>query len=164
MSFPFVTRRRYETDLAGAKAEASRQRRRAERAEEKAATEVAARREITTLFMELDTEHDKVVHRTAALCTELEELRDAAGIEAQARRQAERIARLQKEVARAREELDEERKNSGALNRQVTALQKQVDDALGLNDPKVAAGAAWQDRREQRMRFDKPSAEEATAS
>jgi hypothetical protein len=34
-------------------------------------------------------------------------------------------------------------------------LQARFDDLLGLNDPAITAGETWQDRREQKMRYDK---------
>jgi hypothetical protein len=34
-------------------------------------------------------------------------------------------------------------------------LQQRLDQATGLDTAPVAAGAGWQDRREQKMRFDK---------
>lgn len=34
-------------------------------------------------------------------------------------------------------------------------LQNQLDDALGLNTSAVAHGAGWQDRRENKLRWDK---------
>jgi hypothetical protein len=37
------------------------------------------------------------------------------------------------------------------LERRIEHLEQQLDDALGLNDPAVRAGAAWQSRR-----MDKP--------
>ena len=50
-------------------------------------------------------------------------------------------------VARLVRERDSEK-------RRADHLQKQWDDALGLDHPAVAAGETWQDRREKKMRYD----------
>lgn len=154
--FGFVTTRRHAAELASAAVEANRQRELRLKAEEIARVEVEARRAITAQYCALSDEHDQTVRRNQSLCAQLEELKDAAGIEARARRSAERIARLQKAVVRARKE-------AADAGRRASTLQGQLDDALGLNRPAIAEGAFWQGRREQRMRFDKPTAEEATA-
>lgn len=144
MSWPLVWRRNRDADVAAANAETVRQRKRAEKAEEVARVEVEARRSITGRYCELSDEHDQTVRRNQSLCAQLAELEDAAGIEAKARRQADRIAYLQNEVSRARKELAEERDKSSSLGRQVKALQKQVDEALGLDATTIRSSAPWQ--------------------
>lgn len=42
-----------------------------------------------------------------------------------------------------------------AEKRRADRLQAQWDDVFGLNKPEVVAGETWQDRREQKMRYDK---------
>ena len=143
MRFPIVPRRRHEQELAAAKTEADRLRERAEKAEGIARSEVAARRTITAQYCALSDEHDLVVSRNTSLSAQLDELKDAAGAVALARRQADRIAELLEEAARAREEIAD-------AHRQAAHLQKQLDDAFSLDDPKVAAGERWQDRREDK--------------
>jgi hypothetical protein len=154
MSWPIVSRRRYEADLAAAKAETNRQRERAEKAEETARTELAARRTITRQHAELDADNRRLTGRNSALAKQLEAAQVGGGFDqAAARRTAQRIARLQKAVARARTEAAEERDAR-------RALQKRWDGAFGMDDdPAITAGADWQDRREHHMRYDKPTAE-----
>lgn len=144
MKWPLVWRRNADADAAAWRAEANRQRERAEQAEEDLSAEVAARRSITAQYCALSDEHDQAVRRNQSLCAQLDEAKDAAGIEAHARRQADRIAYLTNEVARARKELAEERDKSSSLTRQVNALQKQVDDALGLDPGGIRSSAPWQ--------------------
>ncbi|NUQ95342.1 MAG: hypothetical protein HOY79_01830 [Streptomyces sp.] len=153
MRLPIVSRRRSEAELADAKAEAQRQRQRAERAETIARTEVRDRRRISAMYSDLFDELTQSNRRNQGLCTQLDEAKDAAGLEAQARQSADRIARLQKAVARARAEAAEERYGH-------RAVQRQLDDALGPNDPAITEGARWQERRHDKPR----TVKEATAS
>lgn len=60
----------------------------------------------------------------------------------QVARLAQRLAAMETEHA----------KQLAARDRQVSRLQARLDDALGLNDGRVAAGADWQDRREDKPR------------
>lgn len=57
-------------------------------------------------------------------------------------RLAQRLAAMETEHAR----------ELAARDRQVSRLQTQLDDALGLNGDRVAAGAEWQTRREDKPR------------
>lgn len=155
-------RKTAEDGVAVWKAEAARQRKRAEKAERIARTEVSARRTIAELYAELcdshglpvpvDPDHPDRQHAKQAMARF-----DAA----QARKAADQIAALITETAKARREAAEER-------RRADGLQTQLDDALGLTEPKIAAGSDWQARRETRMQYDpptaKPTTEEATAS
>ncbi|MGW5477626.1 hypothetical protein [Streptomyces sp. NPDC004008] len=105
MRLPIVSRRRYDDDLADAKAEANRQRERAEKAEAVATTEVANRRTITDQYSQLYDTHERVVRRHRALCAQLEAAQVGAGFDAaKAKQTADRIARLRKAVAKARAE------------------------------------------------------------
>jgi hypothetical protein len=71
-------------------------------------------------------------------------------------------ARLARDNASLREELDTYRKATPsdwqakyeAEKKRADRLQTQWDDLLNLNSPEVAEGAKWQDRREQKMRYD----------
>jgi hypothetical protein len=65
-----------------------------------------------------------------------------------AARLEQRIERLQRVGARLLAAASEER-------RRADRVQKRLDQALGLDHALIAAGAKWQDRREQKMRFDK---------
>jgi hypothetical protein len=157
MSWPIVSRRRHEADLAAAKAETARQRERADRAEDNAKTWRAAQQVAARQFSEADAANKRLAGWNTALATRLETAQVGGGFDqAGACRTAERIARLQKAVARARTEAAEERAAR-------TALQKQWDGVFGLDDdPAIAAGTGWQDRREHHMRYDKPTVQEAS--
>lgn len=144
MKFPFVWRKAAEDETATWKAEADRQRRRAERAETTAATEVRARRQINALYSDLFDEHERTVRGNRRLCVQLQDAQSGASVEAQARRAADRIARLQKAVARGRAEAAKERANSAGLARQVKSLQKRLDDAVGLDAMGIRDSAPWQ--------------------
>ncbi|MFI1165573.1 hypothetical protein ACH4UM_18650 [Streptomyces sp. NPDC020801] len=103
MRFPIVSRRRYDAELAAVKAETNRQRERAEKAEQDARTELAARRTITQQHADLAAANRRLAGRNRALAERLEAAQVGAGFDAvQAKRTAERIARLQRAVARAR--------------------------------------------------------------
>lgn len=155
--FPFIWRKTAEDETAVWKTEADRQRRRAERAEATAGTEVRARRQIAGLYSDLFDEHAQAVRRIQSLCVQLEDARNAASAETKARQTAARIARLQKAVATGRAE-------AAAARAERKAVQRQLDDALGLNTAAVDLGESWQARREQRMRFDTPATTKASAS
>ncbi|MFF0790414.1 hypothetical protein [Streptomyces spiralis] len=105
MKWPLVWRRNVDADSAAWKAEATRQRERAEKAEQNARTELAARRTITQQHADLDAANRRLVGRNRALTERLEAAQIGSGFDAaQARRTAQRIARLQRAVARARAE------------------------------------------------------------
>jgi hypothetical protein len=59
--FPFVWLKTAEADIAGWKAEANRQRKRAERAEGVAAAEVRVRRRVTALYADLHDEYEAAI-------------------------------------------------------------------------------------------------------
>lgn len=42
-----------------------------------------------------------------------------------------------------------------AEKKRADRLQSQLDDALGLNEAAVTLGETWQNRRDQKMRYDK---------
>ena len=162
MAWPFVWRKTADAETAVWKERAGQYSKRAKKAEGRAETEASAKRTIAELYADLCDSHglpvpvdpDHPDRRQAARVM-------AAFDEAQARKAADRIARLQKAVAEGRTE-------AATARRQADSLQQQLDDALGLNQPAVAAGSGWQDRRETRMQYDpppaKPTAEEATTS
>jgi hypothetical protein len=102
----FVTRRRYETDLTAARAEAARQRKRADNAETSARTWQATAETAARQFAEADSANRRLAGRNNALAERLEAVQTASGFDrAQAKATADRIARLQRAVARARHEL-----------------------------------------------------------
>ena len=157
MSWPLVWRRNRDADVAAATAETGRLREQRDKAVREQETAEFNRKQITDLYSELYDEHERAVRRNQSLCALLDEAKTAAGVQAEARRQADRIARLCRAVTKARAEAAEDK-------RRADHLQARWDDLLGLNTPAIDKGASWQDRREQRMRFDKPTTEEATAS
>lgn len=162
MGWPFVWRKTADAETAAWKKLAEQRLQRAEKAERAAKTEGAAKRTIAELYAELcdshglpvpvDPDHPDRQHAKQAM---------VRFDEAQARKAADQIAALITETAKARREAAEER-------RRANGLQTQLDDALGLTEPKIAAGSDWQARRETRMQYDPPTAtptaEEATAS
>lgn len=146
MRFPFVWRKTAEDETAIWKAEADPQRVRADKAVRDLRTSEFNRRQIAALY----DEQEQVTRRNSAA-------RQDGFDEERARRAADRIARLARGVARARAEAATE-------TRRADQLQMRLDDAVGLNTAAVALGESWQQRRQPRMPFDKPTAEEATAS
>lgn len=66
----------------------------------------------------------------------------------QAKTSAAECARLEQELEGARQPDVE------ALRRRIRHLEGQLDAATGLNSAAVALGATWQERREQKMRYD----------
>lgn len=61
---------------------------------------------------------------------------------------ADRIAGLEQDLKDAR------RPDVEALHRRIRRLEKDIDNATSLDSAAVALGATWQDRREQKMRYD----------
>ena len=165
MKFPFIWRRTAEVETNVWKVLAGQRLERAKKAERAAATEASAKRTIAALYADLCDSHGLPMPVDPDYPDRQQAARVMAAFdEAQARKAADRIARLQKAVARGRVEAASER-------RRADGLQARLDDAVGLNTPKIAAGSDWQDRRETRMQYDPPTskptvtptAEEATA-
>lgn len=133
-----VWRRTAEAETAVWKAEADRQRKRAEQAEKSLKTEVAARRRATELYSDLFDEHERVTGRNALLlCAEVKEAKAAVFDEAKAKQAADRIADLQKGITEARAE-------ARAEKRRADGLQKRLDDAVGLKPHGIADSRPWQ--------------------
>ncbi|MFE2712309.1 hypothetical protein ACFXKI_10030 [Streptomyces mirabilis] len=175
MRWPLVWRSRSDADLAAARAETARLRlerdaARTERAAFRTAAvsasekftdativndcltdDLTAAREQLAEYSgrrtvgEVLEEHD--VHRKAL----------AAAIDAGLDRNWEQLIAA---AARVHKAAGEWMADHEAEKRRADGLQAQLDDALGLNAPAVDAGSSWQDRREQRMKFDKPTAAE----
>jgi hypothetical protein len=161
VKWPFVWRKTADAELAVWKKRAGEYLQRAKTAERAAATEASAKRTIAALYADLCDSHGLPMPVDPDCPDRQQAARVMAAFdETQARKAAARIARLQKAVADGRAEAAAER-------RRADGVQRQLDDALGLNQPAVAAGSGWQDRRETRMKYDpptaKPTAEEATA-
>lgn len=62
---------------------------------------------------------------------------------------ADAVARVGVDQAAEVERLTGELEKQRRINR---SLHRQLDDALGLDRPEIAAGAGWRDRREDRAR------------
>jgi hypothetical protein len=77
----FVTRRRYETDLTAARAEAARQRKRADNAETSARTWQATAETAARQFAEADSANRRLAGRNNALAERLEAVQTASGFD-----------------------------------------------------------------------------------
>lgn len=129
--FGLTTTRRLRAEVADAKAEARRQRQRAETAEQKAATAKYNREQALRQSAELEgrlLELGKQLARLAEADSE-----HAAGLEQRVARQRRVGARILAAYA--------------AECRRADLLQARLDDACGLNDPAVTEGRYWQGRR-----------------
>lgn len=156
MRLPYISRRQHEAEIAELRAqseEVEAKRRRLARwlADEKAANKrlgeelAAARRELARYkgartVPEVLEEHD--VHRKA--------LADAihAGWHLNWQQLIDTARRTYEGAAEWRADFEAEKKRADHL-------QARLDQALGLDAAAVSAGETWQERREQKMRFDK---------
>lgn len=132
MRLPFVSLRRYEDAVAGQ--ERLREERDQARKDHKSAQEAA--KTAAALFTRADNTLAAISKTNECLTADLDAAR---------KQLAAQDARTDL-VPRA--DFEEEKKRADHL-------QQRLDQATGLDDPAIAAGAAWQDRREQKMRFDK---------
>jgi len=131
MGWPFMWRKTAEAETAVWKERAARQQKRAERAERTAKTEVANRRTIAELYADLCDSHGLPVPVDPDQPDRQRAQQTMARFdEEQARKAANRIARLRKGVARAREEAAAER-------RRASHLQGRLDDAVGLKRHRI---------------------------
>lgn len=160
MKFPIVTRRRFEDELAAAKAETSRQRQRAENAEKTAETAKFNRGQALDQNAALDAANRRLDGRNRALAERLEAAQVGSGFDAAAAKTtANRIAELVKEAAQARAEAAEARALGRQHQRQAEHLQKRLDEALGMEAGRIQDSAPWQPG------FQKPNlGKEASAS
>lgn len=134
-----------QADLAAARAEANRQRERADKADARAETEIEARRTITRQHAELDATNTRLEGRNKALGERLAEAQVANGFNpVAARRTAERIATLQKAAAEGRDEAAKARAEAKRERKYVAHLQKELDNALGLPPGGPLSSALWQ--------------------
>lgn len=134
-----------QADLAAARAEANRQRERAEKADARAETEIEARRTITRQHGELDAANTRLTSRNKALGNQLAAAQAANGFDpVKARRTAERIAALQKAAAEGRDEAAKARAEAKRERKYVAHLQKELDNALGLPPGGPLSSAVWQ--------------------
>lgn len=76
-------------------------------------------------------------------------------------RYQQRLARLAYAVVRLRRELTTAEDNLAAAERRARALQARLDMALGLDEPGIALGSGWQQRREDKPRTHSTTKEDA---
>ncbi|MFE9127017.1 hypothetical protein ACFYOF_16630 [Streptomyces sp. NPDC007148] len=114
MRWPFVLRRRYDDELAAAKEQVNRLRRRAENAETAAKAELGARRTVVEQNAVLDAACRRLAGRNRALTEQLEAAQVGAGFDrARAVAAANRIAQAPRAVARARADVAESAPEKG---------------------------------------------------
>ncbi|MDX3575927.1 hypothetical protein [Streptomyces sp. FL07-04A] len=145
MRVPFVSRRRYDDDLAAARAEAARLREQRDTARNDEETARFNRERILHQLAAADAANRRLSGRNLELGARLAQYAEAdpeyaASLEA-------RLKRALRAAVRYRSDLREEK-------RRADTAQNSLDVFLGLDHPAVAAGASWQDRREQKMRYD----------
>lgn len=139
--FRLVTRRRYEEDLAAAKAETDRQRKRAITAAEASVTAEFNRGQVLRLNAELDAANRRLAGRNLALGERISKLTEA---------DPEYAAALERRVARLRTVGRRILAAYGAELKRATHLQARLDDACSLDDPAVTAGRHWQSVRQDK--------------
>lgn len=138
MGWLFVWRKTAKAETAVWKERAARQQKRAERAERTAKTEVANRRTIAELYADLCDSHGLPVPVDPDQPNRRRAQQTMARFDkAQAHKAADRIARLQKAVAAAREEAATQR-------RRANQLQDRLDDAVGLKPHRIVDSRWWQ--------------------
>lgn len=143
--FGLVTARRYREDLAAVRAEANRQRERAEKAERIARTEVEARRSVTRQNAELDGANIRLTGHVQALGKRVLEAQVANGFNpVAAKKAAERIATLQKAAAAGREDAAMARAEARRERKRGDRLQRELDNALGMPSGGLLDSAPWQ--------------------
>ncbi|MGW7495405.1 hypothetical protein ACWGKA_14035 [Streptomyces luteogriseus] len=133
MRIPLIWRRTADATEQVWKDRVDYWRQRAEAAERQLGTEVAARRTATRQFADLHDEHQRLTRDNATLIAQ-----SARFDGSKARRAADRIARLQRAVARARSERTTEA-------RRADHLQQRLDDAVGLHHGgRISDSRTWQ--------------------
>jgi hypothetical protein len=141
--FGLVTRRRYQRDIDAARAEIDRQRRRADQAQNNAATAIFNRGQMLRQLAEADAANRRLHERNLELGRRVSQLAESDPEHAAALER--RVARLVKVGARLLAAYVAEK-------RRADQLQARLDDALGLNTTAVIEGSRWQQRREDRDR------------
>jgi hypothetical protein len=152
--FGLTTTRRLRAELTAAKAETDRQRERAEKAIEAKETAETNRAQVLRQNADQDTANRRLHDRNLELGRRISRLTEADPEYATALEQ--RVARLKKVAGRLAAAVVAERQRA-------SSVQKQMDTFLGLDAAAIADGATWQDRRQTRMRFDKPTGKEVTS-
>ncbi|MEU2443513.1 hypothetical protein ABZ588_08335 [Streptomyces althioticus] len=130
----FVTRRRYEDELAAAKHEIRRQRERAEAAEEKASTAEFNREQILRQLAEADAANRRLHGRNLELGKQVSALAES---------DLEYAAHLERRVARLKKVGKRIVAAWAREQRRADRLQERLDDAVGLSTTIVDSGR-WQ--------------------
>lgn len=136
-----TTTRRLRREVADAKAETDRQRERAENAEKNQATAEFNREQILRQLAEADSANRRLHDRTLELGRRISALTEA---------DPEYAARLERRVARLLKVIARLYARGHAEKVRADHLQRRLDQALGLDQTAVMAGAAWQERRDDK--------------
>lgn len=136
-----TTTRRLRREVADAKAETDRQRERAENAEKSQATAEFNREQILRQLAEADSANRRLHDRTLELGRRISALTEA---------DPEYAARLERRVARLLKVIARLYARGHAEKVRADHLQRRLDQALGLDQAAVMAGAAWQERRDDK--------------
>jgi hypothetical protein len=138
MRFPFMLRARHDAELAAAKAETDRQRRRAKTAESHAATAVFNRKQVLRQNADLDAANRRLEGRNLELGRRISQLTEA---------DPEYAARLEQRITRLRHVAARILAKATTETRRADLLQARLDDACGLNSSAVMDGRYWQQTR-----------------
>jgi hypothetical protein len=144
----FVTRRRYEEELAAAQAETQRQRERAQAAARRAITAEFNRGQMLRQLADADTANQRLTDRNRVLKERL--IQRAESVPKDAARLQRRVDRLRRIVSRLLEESRRDR-------RRADHLQQRLDDAVGLTPRQIVDSSVWQPG------YQKPTPKEATS-
>lgn len=145
MSWLPVSRRRHFAEVADARAEANRQRERAEAAVKDKGTAEFNRDQVLAQNADLHAANTRLTSRNKALGQRLAEAQVANGFNpVAARRTAERIATLQKAAAVGRDEAAKARAEAKRDRQRADQLQRRLDDAVGLPPGGPLSSAVWQ--------------------
>jgi chromosome segregation ATPase len=150
MRWPFVLRSRHDDQVAALNADRDRLRRRAETAEQTAATAEYNRGQLLRQLADADATNRRLEGRVLELGRRLTKLAEADPEYAATLEQ--RVDRLRRVGARLLAAYTGEKKRADRL-------QAELDDALGLNQPDIVDGRDWQSRRQ-----DKPQRVRGVAS
>ncbi|GAB2731506.1 hypothetical protein [Streptomyces bullii] len=134
MKWPFVLRSRYEA----ARAEADRQRERADKFEQRADTAVFNRRQIARQLVDADVANRRLAGRNLELGRRLSRLTES---------DPEYTAQIERRLERALRACARWMNAVWVETRHTDRLQARLDDALGLNDSAVLDGRYWQQTR-----------------
>ena len=133
--FGLITRRRYEEELAAAKAETGRQRERAQAAVNRATTAEFNRGQMLRQLADADAANQRLQGRNRVLDERLAQRAESAPKDAA--RLLRRVDRLRRIVSRR---LEERRQEQHRADR----LQRRLDDAVGLTPRQILDSSIWQ--------------------